>query len=253
MKKRAIATLAIGKWEDIPVVHDPMRKYAKHCDADFIKITKRQHPNRHVYFEKCQILGLFDKGYEQVLYLDSDLLVTPNAFKVPPVFDRTKELAMFDERTHGDFWTYTLVRGHYWRVGVEIDDNWSGQYFNAGVMLVPKKHKYMFKNLIPTDWSPYDQTSFNIWIMMNKVPVHRLNWRWNCMPYISWEVRVEDACFCHYAGWKEFDRCSTLSRLLDYVKMWPESPPTSDTKRIHTEMTTNQGKGGWATPIGRKG
>jgi lipopolysaccharide biosynthesis glycosyltransferase len=252
MNKRAVVTLAIGKWEDMPTVHVPMKRYAKYCDADFIKITKRLQPNLHIYYEKAQMLELFDRGYDQILYLDSDLFVTPNAFKVPPIFDQTEDLAMFDERTHGDFWTYTLIRGHYWKLGVDMPDDWDGHYYNAGVMLIPKKNKYMLKNLIPTDWSPFDQTSFNIWITMNKAPVHRLSYRFNCMPYISWGVRVEDAFFVHYAGWKEFDRCHTMGHLMDYVRKWPEPPPANDTKRMQTEMARNtQGKGGWAIPLGR--
>jgi len=251
MKKRAVVTLAIGRWRDLPAVHRPMEKYAKHCHADFIKITKRQQPNLHVYYEKAQMFELFDRGYDQILYLDGDLFVTPNAFETRPVFDQTKDLAMFNERAHGDFWTYTLVRSHYWKLGVEIDDNWDGHYYNTGVMLIPKKNKYMLKNLIPTDWSPFDQTSINIWTMMNRVPVHRLGWRWNCMPYISWGVRVEDGCFVHYAGWKEFDRCYTMGHLMNYVRKWPEPPPPNETKQVQSEMSKNT-KGGWPVPIGRR-
>ena len=44
-------------------------------------------PHNQMYFEKLQCLYLFDKGYDQVLMLDSDVLISPNAKNI---FDTKK-------------------------------------------------------------------------------------------------------------------------------------------------------------------
>ena len=90
--KLAIVTRAdsgVQNWIDI--THKPMMRYANKCGADFFVFdhdpVEMKHLNKYIFWRILKVNELFDRGYDRVLHLDTDVLVTdkaPNIFEVVP-------------------------------------------------------------------------------------------------------------------------------------------------------------------------
>jgi hypothetical protein len=225
--KRAIVTLAIGPWENLPPVHDPMIKYADYCDADFIKITKRMFPDLHVFYEKFQIASMLGKGgYDEILYLDGDILVTPLAFEAPNWFDVPPEynLAMMDERAQNDFQTRSWVDDQYILVGEDVPADWDGHYYNAGAYLIRKDAVEIYESDLVTREDYQDQITMNVEISKHpkQYEVFRMNWKYDCMPIACLHVDQRKAYLLHYGGWNNFDM--DVAGLMGLISAWPYFP-----------------------------
>ncbi len=95
MEKRAIVTLCIGDNAEKfgKYSHQAMKLYATRINADFIKLdepkinfksAKKFNP---ILFEKYQVHDIL-AIYDRVLFLDTDILVTPHApdiFNIVPI------------------------------------------------------------------------------------------------------------------------------------------------------------------------
>jgi hypothetical protein len=203
----AIATLAIGEWEDVPEIHKPMKALAEKVGADFVKITKREHADWHIYYEKTQIQRIL-KDYDWVLYLDGDVLVTPMGIAESGMIHAAQnancEISLYDERSRSDYLTRSAVEDQYAIVGKKVPDWWNGRHYNAGVMLVPKEYANVFDSPIVTSMDYQDQAWLNWKIAEDRIPVDPMDWRFNCMPFASKGVDVEEAFLVHYAGWSNY-------------------------------------------------
>jgi hypothetical protein len=219
--KVAIVTLAIGEWEDIPEIHKPMRALADACGADFIKITGREHPDWHIFYEKVQIQKVLRGGYDYVLYLDGDVLVTPHgiAQRALPV---SSIPSLFDERSRSDYLTRSVVEDQYAIVGKTIPDLWDGRHYNAGVMSIPKDSVSLLDDPIVTSVDYQDQAWLNWKIAENLVEVAPMDWWFNCMPFASKGVKPEAANFVHYAGWGNY--VPNLKDFRGLVRAFPYIP-----------------------------
>ena len=204
--KNAIVTLCIGTEEWVPYTHEPMKKYADRIGADFIVIdqpkvnyskTKNVNP---ILFEKYQIYDILEE-YDRVLYLDTDILVTPDA---PNIF----EIVPYDR-----------IAGVYEDFGMDADDrreriknvqanlgdlNWKTGFMNSGVFVVSKIHRDLF-NLI---WKhgcidvKYEQTNTNWYIHKAGYEILELDYRFNYMGImrVFHGTESRNAYFIHYAG-----------------------------------------------------
>lgn len=143
--KTAVVTLCIGdSWSALKELTFPsIKDYANKIKAQFIHIdTPIIHPNE-VGFEKFQLFKMFTY-FDRIIYLDSDLIVTK---KCPNLFDVVPE----DE-------IGALIESNYWSISPDVDHRqriikvqevlgnigWNDEYINTGVMVLSKRHKWIF-------------------------------------------------------------------------------------------------------------
>jgi lipopolysaccharide biosynthesis glycosyltransferase len=149
-KSTLVVTLCIGKlYEEISLVTHPfMRSYAEKIGADFQVITIAETKTDIEYYEKFQLYSYLER-YERVIFLDTDLLVSPQC---PDLFSVVPE-------THfGAFLVsqYSNFHDSAIRISQEILGNidWNAKYFNSGVMVFSKAHREVFS---------YQDSEFKTW------------------------------------------------------------------------------------------
>ena len=165
----------------------------------------------HVMFEKYQLFNLLDNGYDRVLYLDADIMITPSAKNIFEIYSDNKGIIAYDENYPNE----AMDRDNY------IYENSSNiawpknkynkkRYFNAGVMIFSKEIIKKYPSAFNLDdipnwpdiWYFGDQTIVNYWVTKNQIPFNELDYQFNRM-----HLGVEDpnncryqANFIHYAG-----------------------------------------------------
>jgi lipopolysaccharide biosynthesis glycosyltransferase len=230
MNKIALLTVAIGQHSSLNGNFEAMKLYSNKCGADFIKIT---HPiiNFHsVYFEKFFFVDLLER-YDRVLYLDADVLITPNAKNIFEEYPNSDYFVAynetdFNETMDRDFCVTPLVP---YCKNWPIDEKGKLRYFNSGVMLISKCHLPFLKNFknvpnIPGVINIFpDQTYLNYIISNNDVPFVNLDYSYNRMHLGKSdenEVRYKSN-FIHYAGPDMYGNGNKYETMeSDYNKMY---------------------------------
>jgi lipopolysaccharide biosynthesis glycosyltransferase len=190
-----------------------MQNYARRVGADFLVVQDRkyasvmyQHTDGHDLpaYEKFRIAD-FLADYERVLYVDSDVLITPAARNI------------FIEFPDPDFF-YARNEGHLQQPGyIETlaangkVTNWARsangvyRYFNSGVMLASRPQRAMFAQFnaeFATSVFQYDrfidQGYINVLIQLQQMPVQDLPPTFNY--FLEDKERRFDSDFIHYAG-----------------------------------------------------
>lgn len=140
--KRALVTLAIGdSYKKLgEVTHPSLSAYAQKCGADFIVIDKPKYVDKFklLTYEKLQVWELLDGSYDQIVFVDTDILIAPDApsvFDMCPIgiFGAASEEAYSMSRVHRDVTQNKLGK---------VD--WLNPYFNSGVMVFDVSHREMF-------------------------------------------------------------------------------------------------------------
>jgi lipopolysaccharide biosynthesis glycosyltransferase len=154
--KKVVTMLTLGGYN--PMYHlseKSIRRYAERIGADFIKQDKfvfnvdwgissdnlRSKQQRLSWIQKFYIFDLLKK-YDRILYLDSDILVTPNAPDIFEAYCDEKTIYMASESKHSsdqqDILNIFSVLGKipHW----EIDTtHHSYKYYNSGVILFSRE------------------------------------------------------------------------------------------------------------------
>ena len=208
MPRRAVVTLNIGNREEAVVSKPFFYRYCQRHDLHFIVIHERRfnltpnprRPRLGIHLEKFQIKELFDH-YDRIAYLDSDILIHPEA---PDLFEQVDadEIGCVFENIGPDAWK----RDEEWQKAEALLGPLPGNpsYFNAGVMVFGRAHRDLFnlKLGIPGGRWP-DQTFLNYHSRKLAMPVKGLSEKFNFLPlFPGWEdaaVRVQQY-FVHYAG-----------------------------------------------------
>lgn len=207
--KKAIFTLNVGGNPIYVPSIKSIKDYANRIGVDFYMGTKIKISMYNFYFEKLQCLELFNKGYDQILYIDADVLVTPQAENIfkkysdPKVFYAYHENANSEAMDRDRFVSPLDPDKIEWPV---IDGRY--QYFNAGVMLFGSK---VWKDILrgidtPPDckevWEFGDQTFLNYLAAKNRVKFESLDRKFNWMNCGKPDPNKErfTANFIHYAG-----------------------------------------------------
>ncbi|MEA5565344.1 glycosyltransferase [Anabaena sp. UHCC 0399] len=177
---KAVVTLCIGKEYSLgELTHPLLAAYAKKVDADFIVIDSEKLNLGYLHYEKYQIYDLLER-YERIIYLDTDVIVTPecpNLFEIVP------------EEKFGAF----LVSNHTYFHDGSIKDiqnelgniNWERTYFNSGVMVVSQAHRQVFSvdnNLLAwakTKRAFIEQTILNYTIQKLGIEIHDIDYKFN--------------------------------------------------------------------------
>lgn len=208
MERRAIATLCIGKVADAfaRYTHGPMRVYAEKTGADFVVFSERKvnftgstgfNP---LLFEKYQVHDLL-ASYDRVLFLDTDILVTPHA---PDIFAQVPT-----GKVGGVFEDFGTEQADRRRIIKEVqqdlgDVGWTEGYMNSGVFVVSKSHRQAFRlhEIHGFHDGEYEQTNTNWYLHKAGHDIVGIDHRFNFMGL----MRVfhgpvhREAFFIHYAG-----------------------------------------------------
>lgn len=229
MKKNVILNVAIGEHSNYTETLKTISDYSKKCNADHFILDRNVINSYSIYFEKFFFVRLLDQ-YERVLYIDTDVLVTPhskNIFEVYP--DINKFYAYhendFESVMDRDYCVKPLLNDcPNW----PIEKNGKLQYFNAGVFLVSQPQKHAFKDFLnvprlPTILNFGDQTYINYLISKHNIPFESIDYSFNRMNLGKRDDNGErfTANFIHYAGLDTYGNGNRLDTIKsDYLKLY---------------------------------
>lgn len=233
--KTAIFTLNIGDTSGLLPGMLSAKNYAQKHGISYFVADQLAIRFYSVAFEKFQCFKLFDMGYDRVLMLDGDVLVTPDAPNIFECYPDMDTLYAFDENAPARH----MERDHIVTAinsGIDWPKNEKGKYryFNAGVVLLSKNfedffagYRDVYNDNIPEMQIFHEQTCMNYLVAKKGIKFESLDYCWNRM-----DMGVPDpqnkryeANFIHYAGpafVHDEDRCETMRR--DFIHFYGERP-----------------------------
>jgi lipopolysaccharide biosynthesis glycosyltransferase len=205
----------MGSDPSYPYVYRAFEKYAKKVNADLICSTSPHYviekdiPGGKLrdtaWFEKIYINELL-KQYDRVLYIDADILITPDAPDIFSLFPKEDHVYMLNEGLHANREkqiqqiSALLPLGKNW-----VTEKGEPFYYNAGVMLISQQCNFFayvdqkeFLKLC-TRVSMYDQTYFNYLMLKHNINVENLPKEFNRLSLFGEENYLQ-GYFIHYAG-----------------------------------------------------
>lgn len=204
--------------------------YAKKIGADFYVSNSIKLNLYNFYFEKLQCLELFkNKSYDQVLYIDADVLITPKSKNIFEEFPNPTYFYAHHENTDSP----VMDRDRFVTPLLSSEFDWPKingryQYFNAGVMLFGRDCWFNLINGLenppnnPSIWEFGDQTFINYLVVKNKINYGTLsreyNWM-NCGEPDPNKNRFR-ANFIHYAGPSLYGNTKEEVILADYKELY---------------------------------
>jgi lipopolysaccharide biosynthesis glycosyltransferase len=209
--KTAIFQFLIGPSRGQEYCIKSVINYSKKNNIDYFISQNALINGPHIMFEKYQLFSLFNQGYDRVLYLDADIMITPKAENIFNIYDELNIFYAFDENDN----TECMNRDNYIHEKISkiqwpINNKNKKQYFNAGVMIFSKNTFDNFKSAFdlsdipnwPDIWYFGEQTIVNYWIAKNKIPFKSIDYRFNRMHLGKPDLNNEryKADFIHYAG-----------------------------------------------------
>ncbi|HME54670.1 MAG TPA: hypothetical protein VKM55_20855 [Candidatus Lokiarchaeia archaeon] len=205
---RAVVTLCIGTGADAfgKYSHPAMKRYAMKVHADFIKLdqpkigfTASRNFNP-ILFEKYQVQDVLE-DHDRVLFLDTDILITPRALDIFNAVPPDKIGGVFE-----DFGTEQVHRRDLIQKVQEClgDVGWTDGFINSGVFVVSKLHRDIFRMHETYGFydGEYEQTNTNWYMRKAGFDIINLDYRFNFMGIhrIYYGPVHRDAYFIHYAG-----------------------------------------------------
>lgn len=184
-------------------------------------------PHGQIYFEKLQCLSLFDKGYDQVLMLDCDILVTPEARNIFEVYSDVNKIYAYDESQivgirgktlYGDEEDIMDRDPYIKRIlnSIETPFEWQKNYknkyrfYNTGAFIFGKNIAHIFTNKVTFDSLVHTKNIYDFWeqtyissiIQKYDVPNESIDYSFNRMNLGGRDENNEryKADFIHYAG-----------------------------------------------------
>lgn len=203
-----IVTLSIGDETGYEPCLETIQTYADRIQTELKIIREPRICFKSMCFEKMQLLDYFDDSVDRILFLDRDVLVTPNA---PDIFDTYRDASIFyafEENRPYEWMDRNPAVEPLTRL-VDWPLNLFGQYryFNAGIFVMGKQHANSFKafreapNFEPMWWFE-DQNCLNYLVIRDKIPFQSIDHKFNRM-----DLGIEDTenkrlegFFIHYAG-----------------------------------------------------
>lgn len=214
-----VLTIAMGDAYErmAKLTHPNIKAYAKKIGAEFMCIDKSAIAKTSPHWEKFQIHDLLEE-YDRILYLDTDMIIRDDC---PNLFDEVPEgkLGMFNEASWTDRSKELMI--DIARKYETTIPKWDGKYYNSGVMVISRVHKYLFRKPREEHFSFYEQSYLNMQIARLEIPVHDLHYRYNrmtCMDKVTGEERF-NSFIIHYAGYPSLDFVLDLIPK-DLTKWW---------------------------------
>jgi hypothetical protein len=234
----AVVTICIGdEYKKISkFTHPLIKSYAESIGAEFVVLDKISMSKTSPHWEKFSIFYLLNK-YERIIYLDTDLIVRddcPNLFDIVP----TSKLGAFNEApfTENRYGSLIQACNDY---DVKLR-NWNGKYYNTGVMVISRIHKYLFKKPEKEAFNFYEQGYLNMVIAretrtndakIDGVVMYDLPYKFNrmaCMDGFTGEER-HASYIIHYAGFPSLD--FVLQLIPRDIEKWEATAPDYKYKR----------------------
>lgn len=227
---KAIISLAIGNQKDYLIGLNSMLEYSKRIGTDFFVINQPLVNYRVPHFEKLQVLDMFNRGYDRVLYLDGDIIVTPKAKNIFEEYSDESKFYAYDENSHPslgymdrDSDVEALPKDFEWKK----NEFGKYKYFNSGVMLFSKYHQMCFSGLenipnVPEMWGYAEQTALNYLISKNKVEWETIDYSFNRMDLGKEDPKRErfKANIIHYAGPCRYKEKDQETKYHQMIKDW---------------------------------
>lgn len=180
----------------------------------------------NTFFEKYQCLSLFDKGYDQVLYLDCDVLVTPVAENIFERYDKIDTFYAYEESHEVGIIGETLYgqkadimdRDPYVNrvLNNKVNFKWKKnkkikyEYYNAGVQLygrdvidhIQDRDKFCSLKHLNHIYDFGDQTYINTLLQKYNVNTESIDYSYNRMSFQDRDLKNKryEANFIHYSG-----------------------------------------------------
>ena len=238
--KKLVFTIAMGKdYKNIAkLTHPTIKKYAKRIEADFLCINNQKISQTTPHWEKFQIYELLNK-YDRILYVDTDIIIRddcPNLFDIVP----ESKLGMFNESPWTDR-SKELMIDICKAYDIKLP-NWNGRYYNSGIIVISKRHKYLFKKPEKEIFNFYEQSYLNMKIALENVDMHELDYRFNrmtCMDKVTGEERFASHII-HYAGYPNINWI--LNLIPKDIKKW-ESAKGNYKYQRHIYISVSGGLG----------
>jgi len=209
--------------------------YADKCDAELIVlkgIEGTEYPSPH--WIKFGIYNLLKKEFDRIAFIDADILIRPDT---PSLFDIVPEdqFGIFNEGTY----TPRSMCIHEVKKVFNVElPKWNGKdYYNTGVMVMSRQHRYIFKiteEIKPLRNSFGEQTYLNMKIMANDVKVFSLPYQFNRMSILDRIIGISrlDSYLIHYAGFDiQFGQGKTLEAMDRDIERWKQDAPEYKYKR----------------------
>lgn len=248
--KTAVITISVGdRFQRIAsLTHPTLKAYADRIGADFLVIDKPKISKTTPHFEKFQFYHLLNE-YERILYLDTDLVIRPdcpNLFELVPY----SKLGAFNEGAFTDRTEAMRLIAQQYQTSIK---EWKRQYYNTGVMVLSRAHKFLFKPPVEEICNFYEQSYLNLQIINAKTPIQDLTYKFNRMSImdpITGEHRLASHII-HYAGCPGGD-----DFLLDLIgkdlKKWEvDAPEYKYPKNIRYRIHGGIGDAICAEPVAR--
>ena len=235
-----VLTIAVGEeYQKIAALtHPTIKAYAKKIGADFKCIDKIETAKTTPHWEKFQIFDLLNK-YERIIYIDTDIIVRedcPNLFEIVA----ENRLGMFNEAKFTDR-SKELMIDICKSYNVKLPE-WNGKYFNSGVIILSRQHKYLFKKPEKEVFNFYEQSYINMIITKDNVVMHELDYKFNrmtCMDKFTGEDR-HASYLIHYAGYPSLEWITGF--IPRDIQKWKEDKGNYNYKR-HLYISVNGGLG----------
>jgi len=257
VKKTAVVTVAIGDRYNAMgrIAHPTMKAYADKIGAQFIVIDEE--PEGMIpHFAKFAIRDLLDE-FDRIIYIDTDIVVRPdcpNLFEEIPQdqFGIFKEGEFIPERMQ-----HLEMAAKTYHMPLRMNPkDWKGTYYNTGVMVMSKMHKYLWQ--FPAVIDPKgggdlgEQGWINIMLINTTTPVKKLNYRFNRMTALdkfTGEPR-QGSYLIHYAGCP-FDDETLLKIMKDDIQAWKDNPEYSFPRVVVLDVGGGMGDQIDAEPVAR--
>ena len=209
----ALVTLAIGELPEFALSHPIFRRYARRHDLDFVHIRQRRYalstrwfkPRRHqwLFFEKHQLRKLLET-YERILYLDGDILLTPDCPNLVDLVPAGHLGCVFEDVGPRAWERHDELARAQAKAGA-LPTPPAG-YFNAGMLVVDRAHRPLFDlhACPPVGGRWPEQTALNYHAARLRLPLHPLPARCNLLAEFptTWAnaAHRRAAWVIHYAG-----------------------------------------------------
>lgn len=217
-----VLTICIGEiYNKIGVLtHPSLKLYADKIGAEFLSISSSNFSSPH--WEKFSIYNLLNK-YKRILFLDSDIIIRedcPNLFDLVPA----KLLGLFNEApfTDGRVVSMNQACNDYSEIKLF---NWNGKYYNTGVMVISRCHKFLFRKPKKEVFNFYEQGYLNLVFAKENPKIFDLSYQFNrmtCMDKFTGEPR-HASFIIHYAGFPNLNH--VLSLIPGDLEKWSKNKP----------------------------
>lgn len=212
--KKALVTQSFGdKWHEILKLTKPrMEAYCERHKIDFISIEKPL--VEPVQYSKLAIGNIIaTRNYEQVTFLDCDVLVTSDCEELGEMMEKDCTFTAFDEGEYLD--RKPGLKGLADAFGGKIEPQF---YFNTGVFVITNNAVGALSQppigLYPNHFA--EQTWMNLQLHLWATPACKLDPAYNCMTSVEEHFgldRYKDAKIIHYAG-----QSADLDRMMKDIK-----------------------------------